>query len=261
MALVRELIRQERTRARARLPRRRDRRRLAVRGRRARPLHRRRGLDGAVRALPAVPQGGRVGPDPRRGAVGDGAQRTARRRGAEPALPADARDARLRPDRPEREPGPVPGPVRRRDARRLPRARPGRRVRPRAPGRRAAATSRSSRRSAGPTSASSRRRRRRSSSPSRRSSTRRCCAATPTARCCPASRVDAVVEVPYGAHPTSFFPAYGYDTAFHLEWVQVAARRRGGGGVPRPLRQGAGDPARLSRAAVGGASRLIELTR
>ncbi|MFQ5517994.1 MAG: CoA transferase subunit A [Acidimicrobiia bacterium] len=34
--------------------------------------------------------------------------------------------------------------------------------------------------------------------------------------------VDAVVEVPYGAHPTSFFPAYGYDTDFHLAWADVA---------------------------------------
>jgi glutaconate CoA-transferase subunit A len=34
--------------------------------------------------------------------------------------------------------------------------------------------------------------------------------------------VDAVVEVPYGAHPTSFFPNYGYDTDFHLAWAKVA---------------------------------------
>ena len=34
--------------------------------------------------------------------------------------------------------------------------------------------------------------------------------------------VDAVVEVPYGAHPTSFFPNYGYDSRFHLEWTGVA---------------------------------------
>jgi acyl CoA:acetate/3-ketoacid CoA transferase alpha subunit len=34
--------------------------------------------------------------------------------------------------------------------------------------------------------------------------------------------VDAVVEVPYGAHPTSFFPGYGYDTDFHLQWAKVA---------------------------------------
>ncbi len=34
--------------------------------------------------------------------------------------------------------------------------------------------------------------------------------------------VDAVVEVPYGAHPTSFFPGYGYDADFHLAWARVA---------------------------------------
>lgn len=34
--------------------------------------------------------------------------------------------------------------------------------------------------------------------------------------------VDAVVHVPFGAHPTSFFPGYGYDAAFHTEWVKVA---------------------------------------
>ena len=34
--------------------------------------------------------------------------------------------------------------------------------------------------------------------------------------------VDAVVEVPYGAHPTSFFPNYGYDSALHREWTAVS---------------------------------------
>lgn len=34
--------------------------------------------------------------------------------------------------------------------------------------------------------------------------------------------VDAVVEVPYGAHPTSFFPAYGYDEHFHRAWTEVS---------------------------------------
>jgi glutaconate CoA-transferase subunit A len=38
----------------------------------------------------------------------------------------------------------------------------------------------------------------------------------------PGFMVDAVVEVPYGAHPTSFFPNYGYDSCFHLEWTGVA---------------------------------------
>ena len=34
--------------------------------------------------------------------------------------------------------------------------------------------------------------------------------------------VDAVVEVPYGAHPTSLFPYYGYDSDFHRDWADVA---------------------------------------
>ena len=34
--------------------------------------------------------------------------------------------------------------------------------------------------------------------------------------------VDAVVEVPYGAHPTSFPPAYGYDGGFHIEWAKAS---------------------------------------
>jgi acyl CoA:acetate/3-ketoacid CoA transferase alpha subunit len=33
--------------------------------------------------------------------------------------------------------------------------------------------------------------------------------------------VDAVVEVPYGAHPTSFPPSYGYDGGLHIEWAKV----------------------------------------
>ncbi len=38
----------------------------------------------------------------------------------------------------------------------------------------------------------------------------------------PGFMVDAVVEVPVGAHPTSFFPRYGYDGAFHGEWTAVS---------------------------------------
>lgn len=38
----------------------------------------------------------------------------------------------------------------------------------------------------------------------------------------PGFMVDAVVEVPYGAHPTSFHPAYGYDTRLHLAWAGAA---------------------------------------
>lgn len=38
----------------------------------------------------------------------------------------------------------------------------------------------------------------------------------------PGFMVDAVVEVPFGAHPTSFFPAYSYDTQLHLDWAATA---------------------------------------
>ena len=41
----------------------------------------------------------------------------------------------------------------------------------------------------------------------------------------PGFMVDAVVEVPYGAHPTSFPPNYGYDSRFHLDWVAVSRDR------------------------------------
>lgn len=34
--------------------------------------------------------------------------------------------------------------------------------------------------------------------------------------------VDAVAEVPYGAHPTSLYPLYSYDTQMHLEWSKAA---------------------------------------
>lgn len=34
--------------------------------------------------------------------------------------------------------------------------------------------------------------------------------------------VDAVVEVPFGAHPTSWFPDYGYDSRLHEEYVRAS---------------------------------------
>ena len=38
----------------------------------------------------------------------------------------------------------------------------------------------------------------------------------------PGFMVNAVVEVPYGAHPTSFYPNYGYDSDFHRQWTSVS---------------------------------------
>lgn len=37
----------------------------------------------------------------------------------------------------------------------------------------------------------------------------------------PGFMVNAVVEVPFGAHPTSFFPNYGYDSRFHIDWAKA----------------------------------------
>ena len=46
--------------------------------------------------------------------------------------------------------------------------------------------------------------------------------ANPDRTVLPGFMVDAVVEAPFGAHPTSFSPRYGYDTAMHLEWIGAA---------------------------------------
>ncbi len=42
----------------------------------------------------------------------------------------------------------------------------------------------------------------------------------------PGFAVDAIVEVPYGAHPTSLFPSYGYDATMHRRWAGVARDTR-----------------------------------
>ncbi|GGM75093.1 CoA transferase subunit A [Dactylosporangium sucinum] len=39
----------------------------------------------------------------------------------------------------------------------------------------------------------------------------------------PGFAVDAVVEAPFGAHPTSLFPVYDYDAGFFAAWVEAAA--------------------------------------
>jgi glutaconate CoA-transferase subunit A len=76
----------------------------------------------------------------------------------------------------------------------------------------------------------------------------------------PGFAVDAVVEVPYGAHPTSLFPSYGYDSAFHLEWVKVARDdEQAQDFLRRYVLEPGSQAAYLD--AVGGAERLMELTR
>lgn len=76
----------------------------------------------------------------------------------------------------------------------------------------------------------------------------------------PGFAVNAVVEVPYGAHPTSFHPRYGYDTRMHMEWVRAA---KDDAAVKEFLQTYIYSPedhtAYLD--AVGGAETLIELGR
>ena len=71
----------------------------------------------------------------------------------------------------------------------------------------------------------------------------------------PGFTVDAVAQVPYGAHPTSLFPNYSYDADFHLAWTRAArddeqAKAFIGRYVIAPADQG------QSLAAVGGEAML-----
>jgi len=76
----------------------------------------------------------------------------------------------------------------------------------------------------------------------------------------PGFAVDAVVEVPYGAHPTSFFPAYGYDARLHLEWAGAA--REDGTAAEFLSRYVHGPADHLDYLeAVGGAQTLLSLNR
>lgn len=47
---------------------------------------------------------------------------------------------------------------------------------------------------------------------------------TPDRTVIPGFAVDAVVPVKFGAHPTSLFPQYTYDTAMHEEWAAARSR-------------------------------------
>ena len=57
----------------------------------------------------------------------------------------------------------------------------------------------------------------------------------------PAHRVAAVVEVPFGAHPTSCYPGYAYDRPHLAEYVEAA--RAGGAALVRYLDHYVRDPA------------------
>ena len=76
----------------------------------------------------------------------------------------------------------------------------------------------------------------------------------------PGFMVDAVVEVPWGAHPTSFNPLYGYDGAFHLAWV---AATRSDESTAAFLDRYVYDPADHDAylEAAGGAERMAALAR
>lgn len=72
--------------------------------------------------------------------------------------------------------------------------------------------------------------------------------------------VDAVVEVPYGAHPTSFFPNYGYDSDFHWQWTKVSRDpERAAAFLDRYVRTPATQDAYLQ--AIGGDATLQRLKR
>jgi glutaconate CoA-transferase subunit A len=74
----------------------------------------------------------------------------------------------------------------------------------------------------------------------------------------PGFMVDAVVEVPYGAHPMSFFPAYGYDERFHLAWTEVSCDGdRAADFVERRLRAPRSQPEYLE--AAGGEQMLARI--
>ena len=84
--------------------------------------------------------------------------------------------------------------------------------------------------------------------------------ANPDRTVLPGFMVDAVVEVPWGAHPTSFNPRYGYDGAFHRAW---AAASRSDDAVAAFLDTYVHDPVdhEAYLAAVGGAGRMEQLAR
>lgn len=74
----------------------------------------------------------------------------------------------------------------------------------------------------------------------------------------PGFAVDAIVEVPYGAHPTSLFPVYDYDAAFMAAWVGAAASE----GAARAFLDAhlhAAPSQNDYLSLVGGAARLAEL--
>lgn len=79
--------------------------------------------------------------------------------------------------------------------------------------------------------------------------------ANPDRTVLPGFMVDAVVEAPFGAHPTSFSPRYGYDTTMHLEWIGAARDDEAVAGFMEKYVTGPADHAAYLEAA-GGSERL-----
>ena len=72
----------------------------------------------------------------------------------------------------------------------------------------------------------------------------------------PGFAVDAVVEAPYGAHPTSLFPLYDYDAGFIADWTRAAADEEAARAF---LRTYAEDPSPAGYRGLVGADRLAAL--
>ena len=83
--------------------------------------------------------------------------------------------------------------------------------------------------------------------------------ANPDRTVLPGFMVDAVVEAPFGAHPTSFSPRYGYDTAMHLEWIGAARDDEAVAAFMEKYVTGPADHAAYLEA-VGGTERQAALT-
>src|SRR5262249_7877148 len=76
----------------------------------------------------------------------------------------------------------------------------------------------------------------------------------------PGFAVDAVVHVPYGAHPTSCFPLYGYDDEAHVAWARAARDEAEAAAFLERFVVGPETQAEYLDA-VGGVSRLVALGR
>ncbi|MCY4036706.1 MAG: CoA transferase subunit A [bacterium] len=84
--------------------------------------------------------------------------------------------------------------------------------------------------------------------------------ANPDRTVLPGFMVDAVAKAPFGAHPTSLSPRYGYDTAMHVEWIGAARDDEAVAGFMERYVTGPADHAAYLEMA-GGADRQAALRR